>query len=394
MRLRFFLSITCCVLGFSTIGHACLCISDRRPQAKSLQEWGPWQPATGTDYPIIFEGRVEAQEVSLQTVGPPQGALSMTSWGEHRVVTIAPTRVYRGPKQDKLTVITGNGAGDCGFDFETGKQYLVFASQMEGGVLFTSICTPTAGIEDAAPALRYLRGERPTAEDLLDGGRYAEEVLPRRFGTICGRVLTTDSKPVDHVDVELSQIRKDQFPSETFGDPDLSKADGGFCITATPGLYLLTGEKRDFDKGTRLMGYFPGTASRADAISVQVEAGEKLQNVGFTLREEPLCSILISVVTADGKPLPWANPREHVSILLEGMDRDALAYRRRYWRVEKDGTMTLNFMPGGRYTIGGVVFPSAGGELESAASGKWRLESKEIEVTANAEISLKLITEN
>jgi hypothetical protein len=93
---------------------------------------------------MIFEGRVEKQEVVTGPMGPPSNALSMTPAGVHRIVTLLVSRAYRGGTSRRVTVFSGMGAGDCGFDFETGEEYLVDARIMEDGALFTSICTGTA----------------------------------------------------------------------------------------------------------------------------------------------------------------------------------------------------------------------------------------------------------
>ncbi|MBA2671710.1 MAG: hypothetical protein H0U67_15175 [Gemmatimonadetes bacterium] len=48
----------------------------------------------------------------------------------------------------RVMVTTGHGAGDCGFEFETGTAYLVYGQQSDGK-LSTSICTRTAAASDA-----------------------------------------------------------------------------------------------------------------------------------------------------------------------------------------------------------------------------------------------------
>jgi hypothetical protein len=41
---------------------------------------------------------------------------------------------------------------------------------------------------------------------------------------------------------------------------------------APPGKYLLTAETKDFDAGTRIMGFYPGVSRHADATSIEVKA--------------------------------------------------------------------------------------------------------------------------
>jgi hypothetical protein len=60
-------------------------------------------------------------------------------------------RVWKGPLAPMLTVYTGQGGGDCGYAFEPGRTYLVYASYWEHGAVFTtSICSRTRPIEEAA----------------------------------------------------------------------------------------------------------------------------------------------------------------------------------------------------------------------------------------------------
>jgi hypothetical protein len=75
-------------------------------------------------------------------------------------------RTYRGEVAGTVSVSTGGGEGDCGFDFETGSQYLVYADKDDNESLVTSICSGTSRLAHADSALRVLRGEPPTQDDL------------------------------------------------------------------------------------------------------------------------------------------------------------------------------------------------------------------------------------
>src|SRR5205814_10564924 len=134
---------------------ACLCGPPPPPPGQprrnlSMRELAKWQIEQS---PFIFEGKVERQEVAEGPIGPPKGVLSWTPVGWHRVVTIRSQRVYRGPKHDFYTVLTGMGTGDCGYDFESGKEYLVYAEPMGDGTFFSSICTGTNLLEHSGPVL-------------------------------------------------------------------------------------------------------------------------------------------------------------------------------------------------------------------------------------------------
>ncbi|HTW25306.1 MAG TPA: hypothetical protein VMD78_17015 [Candidatus Baltobacteraceae bacterium] len=156
---------------------------------------------------IVFEGLVEKQDVAGGPVESPADALSMTMAGAHRVVSIRLLRSYRGQASGTVVVLTGMGLGDCGFDFETGKQYLVYADRIDPANLFTSICSGTSPIERAGPTLRFLRGEKPTADDLLEPDTYRDKVETHWYGTACGRVTKADGTPVSGASVDVTQVR-------------------------------------------------------------------------------------------------------------------------------------------------------------------------------------------
>jgi hypothetical protein len=66
--------------------------------------------------------------------------------------TLDVIKFYKGKKVNKLAVITGLGHGDCGYQFEIGKEYIVYANQdyfpfdkeeKYGKHFFTDICKRT-----------------------------------------------------------------------------------------------------------------------------------------------------------------------------------------------------------------------------------------------------------
>jgi hypothetical protein len=66
---------------------------------------------------------------------------------------------FRGIAGSVTEVITGLGDFDCGFHFERGERYLVYAHRIEEDKrLYTSICTRTRSLSEAGEDLKYLRG--------------------------------------------------------------------------------------------------------------------------------------------------------------------------------------------------------------------------------------------
>ncbi len=53
---------------------------------------------------------------------------------------------WKNELQDEITITTGRGGGDCGYEFEVGKKYLIYAYG-DKGKLGTNICTRTSDFE-------------------------------------------------------------------------------------------------------------------------------------------------------------------------------------------------------------------------------------------------------
>ena len=88
-----------------------------------------------------------------------------------------------------MRLSTGLGGGDCGFDFEVGKQYLVYAFKYafkdETGELSTNICTGTTRLEKSSENLAYPRGKRVAPA--------ANKEASTRTSNLCGRVIPADA---------------------------------------------------------------------------------------------------------------------------------------------------------------------------------------------------------
>src|SRR5581483_8506117 len=331
---------------------------------------------------------VISQELRSGSLGPPQTAMSMTPGGRFRVVSFAVTRVFRGRKEEHVSVVTGLGAGDCGYDFQTDHAYLVYASKGPSGFWFTSICTGTEAIEDAGTAVRFLSGEKPTADDLLSPQAYAkqykEKILPTRTGSVCGYALKPDGTPLKGADVELWELRDDGLPSRSATDPNTTRDDGHFCIQfADPAHYLLTVEDSDFDHDARYMAFYPGVKSRDEAVPLEIKPGVHLPDVKVTTFREPLYMITIRVVTPDGSPVSYKNG---CGVEVHSIYRDPLSYHINH--ALEDGSYTFGYIPQGKYVITTYFQPDfADGEMKPfPEASKWKVGRQELIVQGDTEV--------
>lgn len=86
------------------------------------------------DAALVFSGVVENIEAS-----------SDPAWRERRV-TLRVMQWWKGEQLERtIEVHTGLGGGDCGYPFERGQSYLVFASRANG-TSYTGICSGTAAL--------------------------------------------------------------------------------------------------------------------------------------------------------------------------------------------------------------------------------------------------------
>jgi hypothetical protein len=382
-RFLFLLGLVAVLLLTSADCLACMCLG--ASGARTVRDVAAFYSEGKNASKVIFEGLVEKQELVSGSMGAPSTAMSMTTAGEHRAAFVRVLRSYRGQASGTVMVMTGLGGGDCGFDFETGKQYLVYASEVGSGMFFTSICTGTSSKEEAGPALRLLRGEAPTSDDLLDRQSYYEKVQPKLKATACGRVTREDGTPAGKISVDMTQVRDEPFPPKSASDPNLSKPDGTFCISGiSPGRYVLTADTLDFHHDLRWMGYYPGVTQRADAKILEIAAGANLRDLNFSIRKQRVYTVSFRIVATDGSRLPL----DDLGVIIESHDRDALAYHLAQ-HLGDDGQYTVGYVPPGKYVVRtipwGLPSKQAQAELE-----KWRMANQEVEISEGAQIVLKL----
>ena len=100
---------------------------------------------------VVFVGRVVSQE-EITIPYKLSGTQTIIKYHYYKVI-LKVQKVYKGKvKEDTVEIITGIGNGDCGYSFETNKDYVVYSKfkdrYFNGGnkvskFLYTDICTRT-----------------------------------------------------------------------------------------------------------------------------------------------------------------------------------------------------------------------------------------------------------
>src|SRR5262249_53327418 len=157
MRLLFALMVLLAFSVFAVPVFACKCLPPP-PEIKAPHELAQWH-ANGTD--AIFEGKVVSIELKWQWKEAQDGEVVAADVDDEPPTTLVSLNVlrpYRGISEKHIRIRTGLGGGDCGFRFELGQEYLVYAFKGESGELETSICSGTALVEESQENLEDLRG--------------------------------------------------------------------------------------------------------------------------------------------------------------------------------------------------------------------------------------------
>jgi len=80
-----------------------------------------------------------------------------------RGAVLVPQSVWKGVMTDTMIVWTADTEGACGFPFEDGKEYLVFASIRDSASFDTNLCAGTQPVEAASRYLELLGQPHGTA---------------------------------------------------------------------------------------------------------------------------------------------------------------------------------------------------------------------------------------
>jgi hypothetical protein len=87
-------------------------------------------------------------------------AATITSQRRLRVVRLSVGDVLTevDASQKEVEILAGYGGGDCGYGFQIGLEYVIYAYNNSAGRLETGICTRTRPLAEAAEDVKYIRG--------------------------------------------------------------------------------------------------------------------------------------------------------------------------------------------------------------------------------------------
>jgi hypothetical protein len=149
-RLLLIVSILTLLFAFNTVpAWACSCAP-------------PPPPGEARDgSAAVFAGQVTA----IEAPGPVGGLINSA---DPVKVTVQVSQVWKGSLNSTLVVTTARDSASCGYSFDLGGEYLVYAYDAEGE-LNTNLCSRTAPLQSAGEDLNVL-GEGAAPPQLESGG--------------------------------------------------------------------------------------------------------------------------------------------------------------------------------------------------------------------------------
>ena len=234
------------------------------PRPPEVQTTSKLEARTKAD--AIFEGKVESVELGWKLkeaqVGDviPTIATDLDRDGPVILVSLEILHSYRGNQRKSTRLTTGLGGGDCGFEFEVGKQYLVYAFKDDAGELSTSACAGTARLENGRRNLPYGRGNRVAPAAIKETSTTTSE--------LCGRVVPIDaSDSIDGLVLVLGAGSKAPVPY----NEAKPTSDGSFCVTdLNPGKYHLL-FVNTIEQSLTSFVYFPGVTDLSEATAIEID---------------------------------------------------------------------------------------------------------------------------
>jgi hypothetical protein len=348
-----------------TLGCSCVQPPPGTETARDLAQWR----ADRSD--AIFEARVASVELKWALIEAKVGAVIPADIEDDNSpamhISFDVSRSYRGEQQKNTRIWTGVGGGDCGFDFQAGEKYLVYAFADESGRLSTGICSGTALLDERKADVSYLRGEPIVSENTARTKNIAT-------GKLCGRVVRAG---LDSADSQLFLLRlgsKSPVPSD---EAELGR-DGSFCAAnVIPGRYYLVFTNRSEESPTSFV-FFPGVTKSSEAEAIQVTSGQANSQLVFNVPTQPTFSVSGNVLVSNKSALP----AESKVILLSA---DPLSFLQTYSQdIAPIGSFEFPQVLPGKYWSFVVV--------NSDGASKWLTRKLEVDVDVRTtNLSLELI---
>lgn len=324
----------------------CLCLLCLSPlsQACSCAGTGPaCSEAVHPENVAIFVGTV----VSIAEAQPPTNPQS----GGMLEVTLAVEEPFKGVTTKEISITTDRSEAACGFPFEKGQKYLVYASEYERK-LYTSICQRTMSIRYAEKDLKYLRAfeSAPLTGSIF--GSYKKYTFDPNFVPKFTPSIMDHSRPPEEEYRAMAPMMGETVTviSEG-GDQRRVKVDndGNFLFNGLPpGKYKI--EVSVPPNLSPPIGYPSGLRSSINDLEVVSKGCEEV-----TFRTQPDGHLSGRILNKDGSPLTNVQ-------VTAWSTADKFNFYQGYRVFNKeDGSYDIGPLPPGEYILGAYVWVLAQG---------------------------------
>ena len=268
----------------------------------------------------VFSGQVT--EIKDTPAKPASSSDSkFSSMFRKKTVRFAVNESFRGIEERSVELETGMGGGDCGFAFESGQSYLIYAYRIrETGKLATGICTRTQLLSKASEDLEYFRG----LKDAKSGGMVYGKVTKYLV-----RKSDDDYKPNPPLqNIRLTFLGKEntyEALTDEKGEYRLSSLQAGeykMRLDVPEGMW-------GFEKEETVKVPDKGCVVTYNALSTKTFIGGKIQ----TDEAVPAAKISVNLI-----PVDQINERHHKD--------------KQYASTDEQGRFLFKSIPAGTYYLG------------------------------------------
>lgn len=324
------------LVSFSKV-EACSCVRSGSPVAEYKST------------PIVFIGTVKSvkeDKIKIERFGKEvEVRTKLTAY-------LDVDESFKGIPEKEATILTGGGGGDCGFHFEVGEKYLIFASPLDknnsgnivsatvfgnsnpskqefiGAVMTTYICTLTNGLQFMQDELEIIRAFlKGTPEPRIYGNirEYVYEfdggVSPKYVGPMSGITVVAEGT-------------KGKFESKT-------DDDGKFSIKNLPiGKYNLK----------FLLSSTHTVLWNWNKLIYPVELKSREDSIEFDLSTQIQATIGGTVFNSQGKPI--GDDVQLSLISIESANKPIQSRLNRSEYTEKNGKYVFDGVKPGKYILG------------------------------------------
>lgn len=168
--------------------------------------------------------------------------------------------VWKGKLTKEVFLTTGSGGGGCGYPFEVGENYLIYAYASNIGSLSTGICSRTKTLSDSAQDVKVLGKGKPVPYSSTQSYPQYKQAKLEAEGNLSGLVLDSNGARVARAKVV---IESKKFTIETRSD-----AEGYYKTSLTKGKYTIRVPEGDgwHASGHKSIVIVPNSSVRHDFV--------------------------------------------------------------------------------------------------------------------------------